>query len=79
MPIEIDGVICQIDKKLAPLIIELNKTGLKTKFCCEGSEKDRAYLAFDLSAIETVSFYGKTNLLCLYWELTHEDSGSKPT
>ncbi len=36
--INIDGNDIEIDSKLAPLIKELNKVGLKTLYCCQGGE-----------------------------------------
>lgn len=49
--IYIRGKEAEIDSELAPLINELNRIGLKTKYCCIGGDDfdtlKRAYITFD--------------------------------
>ncbi len=49
--IKIGNKEVEIDKELVPLIMELNKVGLKTRNCCIGGnnfdELGRAYISFD--------------------------------
>jgi len=46
--IEINGDYVEIDKELIPLIKELNKIGLKTQSCCQGSKTEYASISFEL-------------------------------
>jgi hypothetical protein len=45
-----------IDDELVPLIIELNKVGLKTRFSCSGHKGSYAYIMFDGSCIKSVEY-----------------------
>lgn len=51
--VNIDGKDVEIDSDIAPLIRELNKAGLKTKYSCRGGDDfdplKRAYIAFDMT------------------------------
>jgi len=48
-----------IDDELVPIIIELNKIGLKTSYCCSGHKGDYAYLQFIGNSIKNIE-YGYT-------------------
>ena len=83
--IEIDGERVEIDEELIPLIIQLNKVGLKTTQCCQGGkgtladepEKDcAAHIVFEMDSnvkVEIVPLGSddKQNLV-IYWK--KEDS-----
>ena len=38
----------EIDDEMIPLIVELNKMGIKTRQCCQGDKKQYSYITFDL-------------------------------
>ncbi len=63
--------MAKIDEKLLPLIIELNKMGLKTTQSCEG-HKNRggglACISIDLDSIEDVAIREKGKRLVIWWK-----------
>ena len=56
----------EIDRELVPLILELNKIGLKTCSCCKGGDDfdplHRAYISFDASKVWIDYSHGTVNL-----------------
>ena len=46
----------KIDEDLLPLILELNKIGLYTKYCCSGHDGEFAYIMFEGSAVKGVEY-----------------------
>lgn len=64
-----------IDKKLLPLIRELNNVGLLTQFCCDGHGEDFAYILFNPEVIKYMSLgsmgYGDRSGVSLKWNFTN--------
>ena len=45
------------DLKIIPLIKELNKVGLKTKYCCQGSKNSEAYISLTRKSIKYITIH----------------------
>ena len=61
----------EIDTDLIPLITELNKIGLRTMSCCQGSDTDYAFIMFDIKksniAVEMQAFPDKDQTFTIRW------------
>ncbi len=68
--VKIDGKNVEIDSELAPLILEMNKIGIKTKYSCRGGDDfdilKRAYISIDMSGVR-VDF--SDDVMNLRWKL----------
>ena len=51
-PININGKIIHIDEKIADLVWELNKAGLKTNYSCQGGKGIDRFISIDLDSID---------------------------
>ncbi len=59
----------QIDKKIRPLIKELNKVGLKTMYSCAGHiGKDRIFRPYVMINFKGKEISVRGNKLCIYWD-----------
>lgn len=63
--VEIGAKKIPVDKKLAPLVREMNKAGLETVECCQGREDEPRYVAIDLHRIQDVRI--ESGILALRW------------
>jgi hypothetical protein len=75
--IEIGGEKVEVDADLAPLILELNRLGLKTRNSCQGGgkrKKPRAYISIQLDGDTCFEFNPKYNSLTIRWNRP-EDKG----
>ena len=54
-----------IDKAMQPLIGLLNNHGIKTKSCCCGHGKRKAYISLDMKGLDVVI---TNNTVSIYWD-----------
>jgi len=59
-----------IDPELRNLIKELNKCGLKTKFCCSGHNKLEASITFDNKIITNIVVDKICENFSIYWKFS---------
>ena len=81
--VTLNGTTYNIDKKLVPLIKELNKLGLKTTQCCEGGSvqyvscpedgvsdiHSMAYISLSLENIGDVAIRENGKRLVIWWKI----------
>ncbi len=69
--IEINEKKIEVDEDLIPLVLELNKIGLKTQSCCQGSKEEYASICFDLDEslilLETEALPNKKIKITMRW------------
>lgn len=66
--VDIDGNPVLVDSKLARVIQELNKLGLRTKWSCHGHpEHEEAYLTFDKLHLEGYDDNKKQDQFTIRW------------
>ncbi len=73
--IEIDGNKIEVDLKLASLILELNKLGLKTSHSCQGGNDKRggrAYVSIKLDAESDFHYHIEEKILTIRWNLPEQ-------
>jgi len=70
--VQIDDNQVEIDKKLIPLVTELNKLGIKTIECCQGGQHHSSktihinrYITVDTT---NLSLKTELNQLTIYWK-----------
>jgi len=56
----------QVDKKLAPLVVELNKLDMATLYCCEGDMNDDRMIVLDTTSLTIEQW--PPNKLILRWK-----------
>ena len=61
---------CKLDPKLAPVLMGLNRIGLKTKYSCQGHEGDdsQAYISFYKKSIKEVYFDENEDIVTIYFD-----------
>ena len=67
-----NGIVIEVDERIADLIVALNRVGIKTEFSCEGDQvKDDAYISIDIRCLKQASIRSGRDVL-LYWPLPND-------
>lgn len=81
--IDISGKKTEVDSKIAPLITELNRVGLKTIHSCQGGNKKhdsgRAYVSIQLGIESEFHYHIEEKVLTLRWNLPEHQGKFMPT
>lgn len=57
----------EIDEEMAPLIKEINKAGLRTKYCCAGHDNTPRFLSISLENIINIDINNDKGHLHISW------------
>ncbi|MDD5453884.1 MAG: hypothetical protein PHW62_00065 [Candidatus Ratteibacteria bacterium] len=71
--IEVSGKKVEVDRKIAPLVQELNRIGLETTHSCQGGnrkfDKGRAYVSIQLGTDSEFHYHIEEKVLTIRWNL----------
>jgi len=80
--IDVSGKKVEIDRKVAPLIQELNRIGLKTEHSCQGGDqrydRGRAYVSIKLGAESEFHYHIEEKILTIRWNFPEHQGKSLP-
>jgi len=67
--VNLNGKLVSIDEKIADLIWEMNKAGLKTDYSCQGGKGIDRFISIDLDSIDyTIVKDGNKRSLVIRWK-----------
>ena len=80
--IEVNGKKREVDRKVAPLIQELNKLGLRTRHSCQGGHSKngggRAYVSIQLDEESNFHYHIEEKILTIRWNLPEQKEKFMP-
>lgn len=80
--IEVSGKKIKVDRKIAPLVRELNRIGLVTIHSCQGGDKKhdsgRAYISIQLGTESEFHYHIEEKVLTIRWNLPEHQGKFMP-